>query len=251
MENSFPREQRYSRNILLEGIGQAGQQKISKSRILVIGAGGLGSAALFYLAAAGVGTIGIADGDAVDLSNLQRQVIHFTEDVGKPKAESAAEKIARLNPHVCVRTYTDFINADTIADRIRNYDFIIDGTDSFAAKFMINDACVAAGSPYCHAGVLGYIGQLMTVVPGAACLRCVLPEPPPAASVQGSSQVGILGALAGMAGCLQAAEAVKYIAGTGELLTNSLLLCDLSVMSFQKMKIKRRPQCRACKNICD
>ena len=248
MEDSYSTKQRYSRNILLEGVGQEGQRKISESRVLVIGAGGLGSAALLYLAAAGVGTIGIADGDEVDLSNLQRQVIHFTDDLGKPKTTSAAEKIARLNPHVRITVYDRFINADNITGRIRNYDFIIDGTDSFAAKFLINDACVAAGIPYCHAGVLGYSGQLMTIVPGAACLRCVLPEPPPPDSVQNSSQIGILGALAGMAGSLQAAEAVKYIAETGELLTNSLLLCDLSAMSFQKVKIKKRPQCAACKD---
>ncbi|RJP76441.1 MAG: HesA/MoeB/ThiF family protein [Desulfobacteraceae bacterium] len=246
MDFSQQLEQRYSRNILLEGVGREGQRKISGSRVLVVGSGGLGSAALLYLAAAGVGTLGVVDGDSVELSNLQRQVIHFTEDLGRPKTQSAKEKIHRLNPHVRIHAFHEFLDQGNMESRIRDYDFIIDGTDNFASKFLINDTCVALGKPFCHTGVTGFAGQMMTVVPGSACLRCVLPEPPPPDISPGSSRIGVLGALAGMFGSLQAAEAIKYIVGKGALLTDRLLLCDVSEMIFREVKIRKRPQCPAC-----
>jgi len=202
---------------------------------------------LLYLAAAGVGTLGIVDCDTVDVSNLQRQVIHFTDDVGKPKIQSAKEKICKINPHVQVNLHHEFLNAENIAERIRGYDFIIDGTDNFASKFLINDTCISAGKPFSHAGVLGFEGQMMTIVPGqSACFRCVFPEPPPPDIVSSSSQVGVLGSLAGMFGTLQATEAIKYIVGAGDLLINRLLICDVRGMDFRVVQVKKRSGCRAC-----
>ena len=171
---------RYSRHIILSEVGVEGQQKFSEAKVLVIGAGGLGSPALLYLAAAGIGTIGIVDGDVVDLTNLQRQVIHFTDDVDKAKVESAKEKIQKLNPNVHVITYFKLVDSSNILDIIKDFDFIIDGTDNFPAKFLINDACVLSNKPFSHAGILKFDGQMMTIVPGeSACFRCVFPEPPP------------------------------------------------------------------------
>lgn len=247
MEFTEERLLRYSRNILLKDVGVAGQEKLFAAKVLVIGAGGLGSPAALYLAAAGVGTIGIADGDGVDLSNLQRQILHATADVGRPKVDSAAEKIAALNPDVAVRCHPEFLRADTIRAIIRDYDFVIDGTDSFAAKFLINDACVLEGIPFSHGGVLRFQGQTMTVLPGRSpCYRCVFSAPPPDDAVPTCSQAGILGAVAGMLGTIQAAEALKYITGAGWLLTGSLLTFDALDMAFRKVAVKRDPHCAAC-----
>src|ERR1035441_8298998 len=172
--------ERYSRHIILEEVGIKGQMKISKSRVLIIGAGGLGSPIALYLAAAGVGTIGIADADVVELSNLQRQIAHQTKDIGVAKVLSARDKMEAMNPDVRVNTYHTWINSDNILDIIDGYDFVIDGTDNFAAKFLINDACVLAGKPYSHGGILQFDGQTMTVRPGeSACYRCIFPTPPP------------------------------------------------------------------------
>ncbi|MDD7288607.1 MAG: HesA/MoeB/ThiF family protein, partial [Clostridiales bacterium] len=173
---AFTNEQleRYSRQIILKEIGVKGQKKLLNAKVLIIGAGGLGAPAAMYLAAAGVGTIGIADADVVDLSNLQRQIIHATPDLGKPKVESAKESMQAINPEVVVHTYHTFVAADNIADMVKDYDFIIDGTDNFPAKFLINDACVMAEKPFSHAGILRFGGQLMTYVPGQGpCYRCV------------------------------------------------------------------------------
>ncbi len=247
MDFSEEEKQRYSRQILLEPVGLKGQQKISEASVLVVGSGGLGSTVLMHLAAAGVGTIGIVDRDVVDVSNLQRQIIHFTEDLDKPKIQSAREKLTRLNPHVRVNTYPEFLHSDNISARIKEYDFIIDGTDNFPSKFLINDTCIAMNKPFCHAGVLRFEGQMMTVVPGqSACLRCIFPEPPPPDSVPGSGQVGILGTVAGLFGTLQATEAIKYIIGQGDLLTNRLLICDVLQMIFREVKTKKRLRCTAC-----
>jgi len=249
MAFSAEEKQRYSRHILLESVGQKGQQKISEARVLVVGSGGLGSPVLLYLAAAGVGTLGIVDCDTVELSNLQRQIIHFTDDVGKLKIQSAKEKIHKINPHVQVNTHHEFLDAGNIAERIRDYDFIIDGTDNFASKFLINDTCISEGKPFSHAGVLGFDGQMMTIVPGqSACFRCVFPEPPPSDIVSSSSQVGVLGSLAGMFGTLQATEAIKYIVGEGDLLINRLLICDVFGMEFRVVTVKKRLGCPACGN---
>jgi len=239
--------ERYSRHILLGNVGVEGQSRIMESRVLIIGAGGLGAPVALYLAAAGVGTIGIADGDVVDLSNLQRQIVHFTGDVGTAKVESAAAKLRALNPDVRVVLHKEFARADNIRDIIRNYDFVVDGTDSFAAKFLINDACVIEGKPFSHGGILRFTGQTMTIVPGVtACYRCVFNAPPPAGAVPTCSQAGVLGAIAGMLGTVQAAEVLKYLTGAGTPLTNTLLTFDALTMEFRKIPVRKRDTCPVC-----
>jgi molybdopterin/thiamine biosynthesis adenylyltransferase len=238
---------RYSRHIILQEVGVEGQSKILAARVLIIGAGGLGSPAALYLAAAGVGTIGIADADCVDLTNLQRQVIHFTDDVGRPKVESAAAKMRALNPDVEVRTYRELVVAANALEIVADYDFVIDGTDNFAAKFLINDACVKAGKPFSHGGILRFDGQTMTVLPGqSACYRCVFGQPPPANSVPSCSQAGILGPVAGVLGTIQAVEAVKCVAGVPGLLTDVLLMFNARSFDFRKVPLRRRAGCPAC-----
>jgi len=241
------RLERYSRHILLKDVGVEGQLKLFAARVLIIGAGGLGSPVALYLAAAGVGTIGIADADCVDLSNLQRQVIHHTPDVGKPKVLSAAEKMKAINPEIEVRTYHEFVRAANAREIIRGYDFVVDGTDNFAAKFLINDACVLAGVPLSHGGILRFHGQTMTIKPReSACYRCVFAAPPPKGAVPTCSEAGILGAVAGMLGTIQAAEVLKFITGAGELLSNTLLTFDAADMSFRKVGLQRNPRCAVC-----
>ena len=230
--------ERYSRHIILQDVGGEGQEKILNSKVLIIGTGGLGAPAALYLAAAGVGNLGIIDSDVVDLSNLQRQVIHFTPDVGKPKVESAKEKIAEINPDVNVTAIHDLFRADNALDIIKDYDFIIDGTDNFPAKFLINDACVMGEKPFSHGGILRFDGQTMTYVPGSASYRCVFNGPPPPNSVPTCSQAGVFGAIAGMLGTIQAAEALKYIIGKGDLLTNRLLIFDALKMNFRTVNVK-------------
>jgi molybdopterin/thiamine biosynthesis adenylyltransferase len=246
---AFTNEQleRYSRHIILKEVGVKGQKKLLNAKVLIIGAGGLGAPAALYLAAAGVGTIGIADADAVDLSNLQRQVIHSTPDVGKSKVQSAQESMLAINPEIQVNTYRTFVLADNIMELIAGYDFIIDGTDNFPAKFLINDACVLAEKPFSHAGIIRFQGQLMTYVPGEGpCYRCVFPEPPPPDAVPTCREAGVIGAMGGVIGSLQAMEAVKYIVGKGDLLVGSLLTYDALGMNFRKVKLPRRDSCAVC-----
>jgi len=239
--------ERYSRHIILKEVGGKGQQKLFDGRVLIIGAGGLGAPIALYLAAAGVGTIGIADADDVDLSNLQRQVIHFTQDIGKPKVESAREKMESINPDVKVVTYKEWISAANIADIIAGYDFIIDGTDNFAAKFLINDACVLAGKPYSHGGILQFDGQTITIKPNeSACYRCIFPEPPPREAIPTCSQAGVIGVLPGVLGTIQATEAIKYLLGKGDLLTNRLLTYSALRMKFREIPLKRNSSCPVC-----
>ena len=238
--------QRYSRHILLQDVGVEGQEKINNAKVLIIGAGGLGAPVALYLAAAGIGTIGIIDGDVVDLSNLQRQVIHFTEDVDKPKVISAKEKINRLNPDVKVITYQKLFTAENAAEIIQDYDFIVDGTDNFPVKFLINDACVFAGKPFSHGGILRFEGQTFTNVPGTACYRCFFYAPPPPNAVPTCSQAGVLGAIAGMLGTIQAAEVLKYFTGVGELLTDRLLTFNAKTMEFRTIKAKKNHSCPVC-----
>ena len=233
--------ERYSRHILLQDVGGVGQEKILNSKVLIIGAGGLGAPAALYLAAAGVGTLGIIDGDVVDRSNLQRQVIHFTPDIGKAKVLSAKEKIAQINPDVKVNAIQDLFMAHNALDILKDYDFVIDGTDNFSTKFLINDACVIAKKPFSHGGILRFDGQTMTYVPGSASYRCVFKEPPPVNAVPTCSQAGVLGAIAGMLGTIQAAEALKFIIGKGELLTNRLLIFDALTMRFRTVNVKPNP----------
>lgn len=238
--------QRYSRHILLQDVGVEGQEKISQASVLIIGAGGLGAPVALYLAAAGIGKIGLIDGDVVDLSNLQRQVIHFTEDVDKPKVLSAKEKINRLNPDVEVVTYQTLFTAENAFELVKDYDFIVDGTDNFPVKFLINDACVLAGKPFSHGGILRFEGQTFTYVPGSACYRCFFHSPPPPNAVPTCSQAGVLGAIAGMLGTIQAAEVLKYVTGVGDLLTNRLLTFNAKTMEFRTIKGKHNHRCPVC-----
>ena len=239
---------RYSRHILLQDVGVEGQEKLRQASVLVVGAGGLGSPVALYLAAAGVGTIGIVDGDVVDLSNLQRQIIHTTADVGRPKVVSAKEKINRINPHVRVVKHAEFLRADNAMDIISPYDFVVDGTDNFPVKFLINDACVRAGKPFSHGGILRFEGQTFTHIPGTACYRCLFGAPPPPGLVPTCSQAGVLGAIAGMLGTIQAAEVLKYFTGAGSLLTNRLLTFNAKTMDFRTIRTNRNPRCPVCGN---
>jgi thiazole biosynthesis adenylyltransferase ThiF len=239
--------ERYSRHIILKEVGGKGQQKLLDSKVLIIGAGGLGAPVALYLAAAGVGTIGIADADDVDLSNLQRQVIHFTADIGKPKVESARAKIEAINPDVNVITYKEWVTAANISAIIADYDFIIDGTDNFAAKFLINDACVLAGKPYSHGGILQFVGQTITVLPGQSpCYRCLFPQPPPKDAIPSCSQAGVIGVLPGVIGSIQATEAIKFLLGKGKLLAGRILMYDALDMKFRDVEIKRNSSCPIC-----
>ena len=240
---------RYDRHFSLAGVGFHGQLKLKRAKVLVIGAGGLGSPALLYLAAAGIGCLGVADGDKVDLSNLQRQVLHFTPDVGKGKTQSTREKILAINPEVRVVEHPEYLNAANIERVLSGYDFIVEGCDNFATKFLVNDACVLLRKPYSHAGMLRFEGQTMTVLPGESrCYRCLFREPPPPGSVPNCADAGILGMLAGTMGTLQATEAVKYVLGLGQLLTDRLLVYDTLSMRFREIRGKRDPACPVCGN---
>lgn len=247
---AFTNEQleRYSRHIILKEVGAKGQKKLLNAKVLIIGAGGLGAPAAMYLAAAGVGTIGIVDADEVDLSNLQRQIIHTTNDVGKAKVKSAKETMNAINPDVTVNTYRQFVTSENIMELIADYDFIIDGTDNFPAKFLINDACVMAKKPFSHAGIIRFKGQLMTYVPGEGpCYRCVFKNPPPKDAVPTCKQAGVIGAMGGVIGSLQAMEAIKYILGVGDLLVGKLLTYDALKMEFYTVKLpKKVVDCGVC-----
>ena len=228
---AFTNEQleRYSRHIILKEIGVKGQKKLLNAKVLIIGAGGLGAPVAMYLAAAGVGTIGIADADEVDLSNLQRQIIHATKDVGKPKVESAKETMEAMNPDVKVITYHTFVTSENIME-------------------LIHDACVMAKKPFSHAGIIRFKGQLMTYVPGEGpCYRCVFKNPPPKDAVPTCKQAGVVGAMGGVIGSLQAMEAIKYIVGVGDLLTGYLLTYDALTMDFRKVKLPHNTDnCPVC-----
>jgi molybdopterin/thiamine biosynthesis adenylyltransferase len=239
--------ERYSRHILLEQIGSVGQEKLLSSKVLIVGAGGLGSPAGLYLAAAGVGTIGIVDADKVELTNLQRQIIHHTSDLGIEKVKSAKTKMRAINPDVAVRTYHLPAKADNIREIIREYDFVIDATDNFATKFLINDACYFEKKPFSHAGVLRFDGQLMTVLPGkTTCYRCIFHSLPSVEVARSCSRAGILGVLPGVIGTLQATEAIKYLLRIGDLLTNTLLTYNVLTMEFRKVRFPRNPDCPLC-----
>jgi molybdopterin/thiamine biosynthesis adenylyltransferase len=247
MEFTEERQERYSRHILLKEVGVEGQKKLWNAKVLLVGVGGLGSPVALYLAAAGVGTLGLADGDRVWLSNLQRQVIHHTPDVGRLKVESAAEKIRAMNPDVRLILHPERLVAANAVGIVRRYDFVVDATDSFQSKFLVNDACVLAGVPFSHGGVLRFQGQALTVIPGrSACIRCVFEAPPPADAFLSCSQEGILGAVPGMLGTLQAAETLKYFTGAGRLLTDALLTFDALTMTFRRVPFKKNPRCAVC-----
>ena len=242
--------ERYSRHLVLPQVGFEGQRKLKKAKVLVIGAGGLGSPVIMYLAAAGVGTIGICDYDKVDVSNLQRQIIHDSKRVGENKAESAKQRVSLINEETEVITYPTGMSPDNIMELVEGYDFILDGVDNFPTKFLINDACVIAGKPFCHAGVIGFEGQLMTYVPGKGpCYRCLFEDIPAGEQIPNCSQAGVLGAMVGVIGSLQALEALKYITGAGELLTGKMLVFDGLTMKSRLIKLGGSvASCRVCGN---
>jgi molybdopterin-synthase adenylyltransferase len=240
--------ERYSRQILVPDIGGTGQIHIRQGRVLVIGAGGLGSPAAFYLAAAGVGTLGIVDPDKVELSNLQRQILHATADIGRPKVESAQAKLNDLNPDVEVKIFATRFEADNAAEIAAGYDFIVDGSDNFDTKFLVNDVAIRLAIAFSHAGIVRLQGQTMTVLPRkSACYRCLFQAPPPPEEILNCQQSGILGAVAGTLGTIQATEAVKFLAGFEDgLLTDRLLTYDARAMKFHSVEVTRDPRCTAC-----
>ncbi|MDD4334305.1 MAG: molybdopterin-synthase adenylyltransferase MoeB [Desulfotomaculaceae bacterium] len=239
---------RYSRHIVLDGVGSSGQEKILAGRALMIGAGGLASPAAYYLAAAGVGTIGLIDDDVVSISNLQRQILHFTNDVDRPKVVSAKEKLAAMNPECRVVTYHERLTASNVMEIIKDFDVVVDCTDNFETRFLANDACVQAKKPFFHGAVLRFFGQAMTILPGGEgpCYRCVFNSPPPPAKVRTSAQVGIMGVLPGTIGTIQATEVLKYFLGIGDLLVGKMLSYNALTMEFSKIEIGKNPNCPAC-----
>lgn len=240
--------ERYSRHIILKEVGGAGQKKLARAKVLVIGAGGLGSPAAFYLAAAGVGTLGLVDGDVVDLSNLQRQILHTTARIGVPKVESGRQTLAALNPDVTIKTYPFHVSADNIMGLIADYDLVLDGSDNFSTRFLINDACFFARKTLISGSIFRFEGQLTTIKPheGYPCYRCLYPEPPPAGLVPNCQEAGVLGVLAGTIGVLQAAEAIKELLAIGETLADKLLIYDALEMKFRKVSRPKDPHCRLC-----
>ena len=246
MEFSEDQIRRYARHILLAEVGGEGQARLLGSRVLVIGAGGLGSPALLYLAAAGVGTIGVVDDDVVDLSNLQRQVVHGTGSIGRLKVESAVETIAAINPEVDVIAHSERIAAANATDLISAYDVVADGSDNFPTRFLVNDACYFTAKTLVSAAILRFDGQVATFKAGGPCYRCLFREPPPPGQIPSCAEAGVLGALCGMVGSLQATEVLKELLGIGESLSGHLLICDGLNAIFRKIAVRRDPGCPLC-----
>jgi adenylyltransferase/sulfurtransferase len=246
---SFTEEQieRYSRHIILPEVGGKGQRRLLEARVLIIGAGGLGSPVGLYLAAAGVGNIGLVDSDAVELSNLQRQILHTTSDLGRHKCLSARESMEAINPDVRVIPHELRLTSDNILDIIAGYDIVVDGSDNFPTRYLVNDACVMAGKPLSHAGILRFEGQVTTILPGQGpCYRCLYPDPPPPGLVPSCQEAGILGATAGVMGTIQAAEVLKLILGIGNPLAGRILLFNALEMTFRELRVPRHPNCPLC-----
>ncbi len=237
---------RYSRHIIMPQVGSVGQRKLMEARVLVLGAGGLGSPASLYLALAGVGTLGIVDFDAVDLSNLQRQILHCTEDIARPKVESARETIAAHNPDVRVVPHNVALTSENTLDIISKYDIVVNGMDNFPARYLTNDACVLLKKPLVDGSVLLFDGQATVYLPGKGCYRCLYPTPPPPGLVPSCAEAGVLGALPGVIGCIQAIETIKLILGVGESLSGRLLLFDALSMEWRTVRIHRDAECAVC-----
>ena len=244
---------RYSRHIIMEDIGPPGQKALLDTDVLVVGAGGLGSPVIQYLAAAGVGTLGIVDDDAVERSNLQRQIVHADADVGRPKVESAAEYVADLNPDVTVEPHETRLDAGNVEEMLAEYDFVVDASDNFETRFLVNDACTLAGVPFAHGAIFRFEGQITTFAgEGGPCYRCLFPEAPPAGTIPDCSEAGVLGVLPGTVGCIQATEAVKWIlmdAGlieNAELLDGRMVFYDAMDTTFEEIPVQQRPDCPVC-----
>lgn len=238
---------RYSRHLSLPGVGVDGQQRLKDARVLIVGAGGLGSPTALYLAAAGVGTLGLVDFDVVDVTNLHRQLLHGTADVGRAKLESARDRLHDVNPHVHVQLHAVRLDASNALDIMRDYDMVLDGTDNFATRYLINDACVLLGKPNVYASIFRFDGQASVfATEDGPCYRCLYPEPPPPGMVPNCAEGGVLGVLPGLLGTIQATEALKLILGVGEPLVGRLLLVDTTSMQFRTLTIARDPACPAC-----
>jgi len=238
---------RYSRHLILPDVGVPGQEKLKAARVLLIGAGGLGSPAALYLAAAGVGTLGLVDFDNVDITNLQRQILHGTKDVGRPKLQSARERIADVNPHVRLETYETALTSKNALDIFSGYDIVVDGTDNFATRYLVNDACVLQGKPNVYGSIFRFEGQASVfALPDGPCYRCLFPEPPPPGLVPSCAEGGVLGVLPGLVGTIQATETIKLIVGVGEPLKGRLLLIDTLGMQFRTVNVRKDPTCPAC-----
>ena len=248
MELSNEEIRRYSRHLILPEVGLAGQKKIKAAKVLCIGAGGLGSPIAMYLAAAGVGTLGLVDFDTVDYSNLQRQLLHGDADVGRHKGESARETIAQLNPNTQVILHSVRLSSENALDIIKDYDVVVDGTDNFPTRYLTNDACVLLKKPNVYGSIFRFEGQASVFAPtlGGPCYRCLYPEPPPPGMVPSCAEGGVLGVLPGIIGCIQATEILKLILGKGNLLVNRLLLFNALDMKFRELKLRRDPQCPVC-----
>jgi adenylyltransferase/sulfurtransferase len=237
---------RYSRHLMLPELGGRGQRRLLEGKVLLIGAGGLGSPSALYLAAAGVGTLGIVDFDAVDLSNLQRQILHHTDDVGRPKVQSAVETIASLNPDVKVVPYQEALNSSNVRQIFSEYDVIVNGSDNFPTRYLANDACVFLKKPMVDGSIFKFEGQATVFVPGQGCYRCLYPAPPPPGAVPSCAEAGVLGVVCGVIACIQGVETIKLLLGIGESLVGRLVFFDALSMEFRQVKFRRDPNCPVC-----
>ncbi len=238
--------QRYSRHIIMPQVGSAGQRKLLEAKVLMVGAGGLGSPISIYLTLAGVGTVGIVDFDTVDVTNLQRQILHQNDDIGRPKVKSAKETLLSYNPDVNVIIHEEPLLSDNAMDIISGYDVIINGADNFPARYLVNDAAYLCGKPLVDGSILLFDGQATVYIPGQGCYRCLFPTPPPPGEVPSCAEAGVLGVLPGLVGTIQATETVKLIMGLGESLSGRLLIIDAMDMSFRTLKMRRNPDCPLC-----
>ncbi|MXR22374.1 SAMP-activating enzyme E1 [Halobacterium bonnevillei] len=237
---------RYSRHIIMEDVGPEGQRRLLDADVLVVGAGGLGAPVIQYLAAAGVGTLRVVDDDEVERSNLQRQIIHADADVGRPKAESAREYVEALNPDVDVHAHVERLDQSNVDDLLDGVDFVVDCSDNFPTRYLVNDACVLRGIPFSHAAIYRFEGQAITYEPGSACYRCLFPEAPPEGTIPDCATAGVLGILPGTMGCIQATECVKGLLDYGDLLTGRLLFYDAADMTFETVPVETNPDCPVC-----